>query len=460
MRKIILTVMLIFGSVPALCLAADPAWKVQEYKPAPVDNPLKGLVPHDNEACIDSFPHSMEFLYLPLCAVVTDSDRYDWRALEKFLTKTSQRGMHAIVRFYLEYPAKPSGVPTYLIQEGLKFTYYERPSHPPRPSAKITVPDYENLSLRRMLIDFIHAFGQKYDGDPRLGFIEAGLLGHWGEWHSSPRDELFASKKVQAEIMDSYESSFHRTKVVLRYPAGENDPQYISNAKRSFGYHDDSFAWSTLPVKDWYFMTKLVRAGEDAINKWKTLPIGGEIRPEAMGIVFDEIPGRPEVQDFRTCVDATHVSWLMDGGMFKAGNSEDRRARAMTMVRKVGYEFFVSHAAVSVQAPKHISVSVRVENRGVAPFYYRWMAEYALVDTGGNIIKIIHSNDTLIGLLPGDPPREWQTIIDASDVPIGTYRVLVRIQNPLPLGKPLRFANTMQDADISGWLTLERSVQY
>jgi hypothetical protein len=88
------------------------------------------------------------------------------------------------------------------------------------------------------------------------------------------------------------------------------------------------------------------------------------------------------------------------------------------------------------------------------------MAEYALVDTGGNIIKIIHSNDTLIGLLPGDPPREWQTIIDASDVPIGTYRVLVRIQNPLPLGKPLRFANTMQDADISGWLTLERSVQY
>ena len=55
-----------------------------------------------------------------------------------------------------------------------------------------------------MLKRFIAAFGKKYDGDPRIGYITAGLLGHWGEWHTYPREELFAGKEVQTEVMDAY----------------------------------------------------------------------------------------------------------------------------------------------------------------------------------------------------------------------------------------------------------------
>jgi len=36
----------------------------------------------------------------------------------------------------------------------------------------------------------------------------------------------------------------------------------------------------------------------------------------------------------------------------------------------------------------------------------------------------------------------------------GTYRLALRVPNPLPKGRPLRFANTSQDADLDGWLTL------
>ena len=39
--------------------------------------------------------------------------------------------------------------------------------------------------------------------------------------------------------------------------------------------------------------------------------IGGEIRPEAGGKVFDAQTGNSNIQDFRKCVDQTHVSWLM-----------------------------------------------------------------------------------------------------------------------------------------------------
>ena len=40
-----------------------------EYAPAPVDNPLKGLVPYAGDKR-DLFPHSLEFNYLPLSALV------------------------------------------------------------------------------------------------------------------------------------------------------------------------------------------------------------------------------------------------------------------------------------------------------------------------------------------------------------------------------------------------------
>ena len=40
-----------------------------DYAPAPVDNPLKGLVPYQGDVR-QYFPHSLEFNYLPYSALV------------------------------------------------------------------------------------------------------------------------------------------------------------------------------------------------------------------------------------------------------------------------------------------------------------------------------------------------------------------------------------------------------
>src|SRR5690242_3589392 len=76
-----------------------------EYAPAPVDNPLKGLVPYAADVR-DRFPHSMEFSYLPLSALVIGPDQYDWRPLETLLDAVAQRGHQTVFRIYLEYPGK------------------------------------------------------------------------------------------------------------------------------------------------------------------------------------------------------------------------------------------------------------------------------------------------------------------------------------------------------------------
>ncbi len=437
-----------------LALAADLPL---EYAPASAGNPLKGLVPYAGQGG-DKFPHSLEFDYLPLNAVVVGDGKYDWAAFEKLLDAIAGRGHQAVVRFYLEYPAKPTGIPKYLLDAGLTVHTYVNTNNQPLPPAEVTTPDYADARLRTCLANFVAALGKKHDGDPRLGFLTAGLLGTWGEWHTYPRGELFAPKPAQAELLDAFEAAFRKTPVLLRYPAGPNDPGYADTTGRRLGYHDDSFAWSTLdtgrPADAWHFVPKLKAAGADVWGRWKTQPVGGEIRPEAWGQVFDPVPANKQVQDFATCVAATHVTWLMDTGMFGDDKQPPgRRERAEAAVRRMGYALHVPRVSVGPVVAGKLPVRVELENRGVAPFYADWRPEYGLL-RGYELVRTWPATGKLTGLLPGDPARAWADSLDVTGLPVGDYKLLLRVPNPLPKGPPVRFANRTQDADRAGWLTL------
>ena len=424
--------------------------------PAPVDNPLKGLVPYSGDVRA-TFPHSLEFNTLPYSALVKGYDDFDWHLLETLLDDIASRGHQAVLRIYLEYPGRTGVIPEFLIKDGLKIQAYLNTNTDPFPPALVETPDYEDQNLRRSLQNFINAFGRKYDGDPRLGFITAGLLGTWGEWHTYPRSELFASKAVQIEVMEAYEAAFKLTPVLLRYPAGDDTFQKAKNADRPFGYHDDSFAWATLHTgkdgDEWFFMTALAAAGADAEAKWKTEPIGGEIRPEAWGKVFDERPGDPAIQDIRTCVETTHASWLLDSGMFETQPDGNRVRRAEAIVRGMGYDFHCPKVIIGAVAAGTVSVRLEIVNRGVAPFYSDWKGEWGLL-SAGKVVYAVESSGTLTGLLPGDGARAWTDTLDVKGLKGGTYTLAVRVPNPLPTGKPLRFANITQDVDAPGWLSL------
>jgi len=137
--------------------------------------------------------------------------------------------------------------------------------------------------------------------------------------------------------MDLFEAAFKSKPILMRYPAGTDDWSYAQNSNRPFGFHDDSFAWATVDTgkKDdsWFFQASLKRAG--LLDAWKTKMIGGEIRPEVWGCVFDDKSCEVKGQEFDRCVSKTHASWLMDSGMFgEAGKPTKERVRNATA--KVG----------------------------------------------------------------------------------------------------------------------------
>ena len=436
-------------------LAAEPVVFRPAYAPAPADNPLKGFVPYAGQG--RNFPHSLEFGYLSLASMMSGPTNFNWTPMERLLDGIASRGCQSVFRIYMEYPRKPSGVPEYLVQAGVKLRAWTNTNTQPLPPALDHTPDYEDPRLRAALTNFIAALGARYDGDPRIGFITAGLLGSWGEWHCHPHSEWFASKTVQAEVMDAYEAAFKKTPVVLRYPAGDNHSAHAPNARRSFGYHDDSFAWATLDTgrknEDWFYLTALRKAGPAALDRWKTAPIGGEIRPELWSCLWTT-KGCTKGQDFAQCVRETHASWLMDSSTSRS-LAPDERERALAAARSLGYELQVVQATVALTG-RRLEVSVTITNRGVAPFYADWPVQVVAVGSDG-------------GESVADLPLALKTLLPAASatqsVTLGLTKfssseitLQLGIPNPLKGGKPLRFANAEQDRDRPGWLTIGKII--
>jgi hypothetical protein len=147
------------------------------------ENPLRGLVPYSAEPQSEgTFPHSMEWFYMPLSEVATGPNAYDWGALERQLGAIAGRGHQAVFRFYVDYPKKPSGTPRYLLDAGLKTFPYSDGGNAQSATPSVA-PDYRDRRLIACMVDFVRALGAKYDGDARIAYVEAGLYGFWGEWH-------------------------------------------------------------------------------------------------------------------------------------------------------------------------------------------------------------------------------------------------------------------------------------
>jgi hypothetical protein len=410
---------------------------------APTNNPLKGFMPY--AGAYTTFPHSMEWNYLPLRSVMSGPTNFNWASLDTLLSKVAARGHQTVFRFYLDYPTLPTGIPQYLLDAGLvthSYTDYGNNS--------ISVsPDYENPLLKRALTNFISAFGALYDGDPRIGFITLGLLGFWGEWHTYPHDSWFASTAVQDEVMTAYEAAFTKTKLLVRYPSGTHP------AERRLGYHDDSFAYSTIDPPAWMFLGLLKAAGDT--NKWRTQPIGGEVRPEVQPCMWDASQTNcvPAGQEFTRCVDLTHASWMLNHAAFSPGFIGAQKDLAIEGARRLGYALCVSNALLvdaSVSEPLNVTVALR--NMGVAPFYYDWPVQLGALNTNNGLATAWTTSWKLSSILPAATNVLWSFSQTNHGLGRGTYKILLRVQNPLPNGVPFRFANDAQDGDLPGWLTL------
>jgi hypothetical protein len=475
---------------PAPPANPDPSLQAHTLQAAdgPLDNPLKGFArfysPGANQNT--GYPHSLTWGYFGLSEVMTSATScgsYNWSILDNMLAETASQGNQAAIRFYMVYPGGTGSHPANAIPSCFNgHVNYRSDTY-----WNVTEPDYDSPYLVDALKNFIAAFGARYDGDPRLGYVHLGLIGLWGEWHTWPYDtdtsdgfpNYMPTDANATQILNAYDNAFNTTKLELRYP----DAAGGAANSRDVGYHDDSFCYRegsplagvTLPQSlggaSYSQLQRNLSTGTE--NKWINDSMGGEVRPEIQATAFDNWPGGSgAVDNMKACIELEHTTWKINE---QSANYSASNVNVGAAVRLMGYNLTVNKAYFQNTASGTTNLGVQISNTGVAPFYYPWKMTVGLKNSAGTVVQSWDTSWDLRTIQPlkirafpdwnvgADPtyrdfgyPQYFQTAVNLGNVAQGNYQWVLRVKNPLEAtsaaAKKLRFANATQNAD--GWVGL------
>ncbi|HYX07976.1 MAG TPA: DUF4832 domain-containing protein [Bacteroidales bacterium] len=326
--------------------------KPQVFKSA-LNNPLKGFRPGIGTAKSGNHPY---------CSVVrtyikwNELERNEDDSIEQIIKVCNQKwsgvadkNIKIIPRVYLDWDENPGN------------EYWP---------GDMSAGDYSSDIFKQRLTRLVKRLGEVWDNDPRVAWIQMGIIGYWGEQHHpAPNDWQ------QKLLGDLFTEAFKNKKVLVRRP-WETFTDY------QFGWYWDSFAhWDQINTQAKPMM-------ENCPDRWKIAPIEGEtaynwgnyqIQPGDNPNVTLTYPTHREwLINYIRKLHCTALGWVAD---FDVYNSQVL-AGADEVQKAFGYRYILHEVNYpnEIQLNKPFTVSLKVENTGSAPFYYNWPVELRLLD--------------------------------------------------------------------------------
>lgn len=424
------------------------SWNALNYNPNQPDlelNPLKGFATLYGTNNI--FPYSIQGTLFGLDQVMMGLDSFDWTAIDTFLLNNADKGLYSYIQVNID-PAKDSlsYLPSFL-DSLVDVQFYDEGN-----GVAGYCPNYNDQDLIDAMLNFIAAFGAKYNADDRVFLVHLGLYGMWGEWHvnaiEASRPEFELTDVNKALIANAYSAAFPDNNLLGRYPENIPDPQTV-------GYSDGLFFGQSIsPTNSFYFHNILKASNAD--QNWKLHPIGGELDPDLQDSIWKAWPNVVG-QDVVACFDSIRPTWLFahhNFSVLQSGTAEwDNAIRAQKLM---GYTFHVSQSRFSA-ANGNPAVEVTIQNKGLAPMYANWDVELGLLNSS-NQFQSLGSTKWNLNLIQPGSVDNYRSFVSDTTVLDDTYIVLLRVINPLESissrAAPVRFANSNQDIDRTGWITL------
>jgi len=287
--------------------------------------------------------------------------------------------------------------------------------------ADMKADDYSSDLFKRRVLRLVARLGECWDDDPRVAFVQMGLIGKWGEHHSPD-----VSPEMQKLLGEAFTKAFRNRKVMVRHPWDFKE--------FAFGIYWDSFAHQD--------QMKTHGVGIEKISpRWKTAPIGGEvaydwgnhkIQPgDSPDDTVANLAHRRFLVDTIFRLHANHLGWVANNDVRNA----KAREGAEEVQRAFGYRFVIDEVSYPAQILPQQSfvVSFTIRNLGSTPLYYNWPVEASLLDPKTKAVLwtgIFKDADTR-QWLPGDG---WDATVGAYAVKPQPLRVEGRFTIPASLG--------------------------
>ena len=322
---------------------------------------------------------------------------YDWTELDKLLEALAEHDMGYALRVLPYSPSFIRGndtpeeeydwTPPFVYEEGAKKITATVQWN----GYRAAVPVWDDSVYLHYAKEFAKALAQKYDGDPRIEYIDVRSFGEWGEWHASHLDgSEMPSDSVEKDMLDYYASVFKKTLLVL--PSSGMGDVYTHALSLGITKRDDGFI--SIPGRP----DSLVRAYE------ANLPTIAENQAGYATLLNnnDIIPGGYLKWTPERWVDAittAHLTYYVLDQDSDEGYKfyKENKALADSMTKVIGYNFTVERAELETIASGKNTTStltITVKNTGVAPCFFDLYLVAEFVDSTGAAIaqlgKTIH----------------------------------------------------------------------
>ena len=317
---------------------------------------------------------------------------YDWTEQEKLLNALAEHNMGYALRVL---PYTPSFIKSdFPPQEEYDWTppfVYEMGAKKIQIDLRGTeyhayAPVWDDPIYLQAAKEFAKALAEKYDGDPRIEYIDVRTFGEWGEWHTSHiLGSEMPADSVLKDMLDYYASVFKKTQLVL--PSNGFGDVYTHALNLGITKRDDGFIG--IPGRP----DTLLRAYN------ANLPtIAENIAGYRTMLTYDDlIPGGNQKWTPQRWVDAittAHLTYYVLDQDNDCGYNfyNDNKALADSMSKVIGYNFTVAKAElVTVASPADTtsSLNITIKNTGVAPCFFDVYLVAEFVDsTGASISQI------------------------------------------------------------------------
>jgi hypothetical protein len=335
-------------------------------------------------------------------------------------------------------------IPEWLVDEGVKMVPYIIEGCK---GGIALAPDFSDPKFLEAHREFIMSLGARYDNDPRIAWIDIGTYGFWGEWHwlyGGDHEALEITDETKEEILEHYYQAFPNTPKVITFD-DVFAHRYV--VERGGGIRNDCLAglFDGEDQNEVY----LEYVGELNETAWKKGIINGEFCGNVREFIDATTKRFKETYDF---IQKAHWSIItfklcQAGGNIKPINEEHRR-NLDKLYRKLGYRFVLREVIHDKEINKKdtLKITIKVENKGVAPFYFDWPFFLYLIDLEGNVTLQQDLNIDIREWLPG-------IHILSADIPIpsnispDTYDIKLAILNPIKDKPGVMFANTNRDLE-------------
>jgi hypothetical protein len=359
---------------------------------------------------------------------------YNWGPIDTFLAECAARGEQGSFRIYTMNgePYGTNRVPQWVKDRGAVI----------RDTPDLE-PDYRNRTYQQHWGTFVDALARRYDGDPRIAFIDISGYGRFNEWQansltddtgdtvglgdtidSSTRRHLvhmFVGGSGAARVVENdgvsegalpyQHPGFQRTQLLMPYGGLWSSSRYVAINYPHVGFRNDALFSEHADFADFAAM------GYGITDIWRTAPV-----------VFEAV-GTPSAAAYPAAAETLRGM----GASFLHENAVLADDQTLTdLVTPLGYRYFLSRAETpnAVLAGGSLPIGTTWTNTGSARAYPRmgqdFALSYALADADGDIVTQWEREHGVSEWLPGDQ-QIVEDSLEVPDVAAGTYTILAGI---------------------------------